>query len=190
MAKNRINAAKLKALGDHFEQGGDTSKESIAACLGGTNRMQFSTIQSYLEALAEQDENFENIAVGGSTLWYDAEDEESEESEPEEPEEDEEEEEEEPEPEPEPEPVKKKKKKNHKFYYTDSKGSSIELMIESQSSNIVQFVEKPVKQIVKIMLKQEIVEVDLIPLRQAPQDEINEHGISNARLLALCVSAQ
>ena len=198
MAKTRINEAKLLTLMEHLEEGGDTEKASLAACLGGTNRMQNSTIEAYLAAAAERDENFEDIQVGGSTLWYDADDEDEDEDEDveseDEDQEEEDDQEEEPEPEPQPKPKAKKKpakKKDYRFFFETEDGLSIELeRIESKSDKIVKFREKKAQQIVKVMIKQQIVEVDLVPLRLEDPKAMSEHGVSNEKLLALAVAAQ
>jgi len=194
MAKTRINEAKLLTLMEHLEEGGDTEKASLAACLGGTNRMQNSTIEAYLAEAAERDENFEDIQVGGSTLWYDADDEDEDVESEDEDQEEEDDQEEEPDPKPQPKPTAKNKsakKKDYRFFFETEDGLSIELeRIDSKSDKIVKFREKKAQQIVKVMIKQQIVEVDLVPLRLEDPKAMSEHGVSNEKLLALAVAAQ
>jgi|TARA_R100000084_G_C4655385_1_gene152489 FtsZ-interacting cell division protein YlmF len=191
MAKTRINEAKLQSLMDHIGQGGATDKASLASALSGTNRMQNSTIEAYLAAAGERDEDYADIEIDGETLWYDPEavEEEDVEDQEEDSEEEEDQEEEEPEPEPEPEP-KKAKKKDYRFFLRRNNGQDLEMEQVSRKGSVIIFEEKKASQMVKLIVKKKIVEVDLVPLRKAPPEEMNEYGMTNEKLYRLALAAQ
>lgn len=186
-----LNQAKLMQVVEHLQAGGETNKKALVACIGATIKTQNATVQKYLDAIDEEtDEHLVGLKMGDPNPYRGEEP--ADDSDVEEEDEQEEEEEETPEPAPAPKKEKKgkKEKPKFKFYLETADGRAVELIENKRNGKIISFIEKPKTQLVQIMLKGKIVDVDLIPLRQKPQDEINEYGISNAKLLALCVAAQ
>lgn len=197
----RINPAKLQGLVDHLQLGGATDKASLAKSIGATARTQDATIINYLNAItAEQDDVLMGLTIDGENPYREEEDEveqtSPEASDEQDEETDEEIEEEEEEETPSPAPVKKEKPakpakaSDFKFYLERQDGTAVQIFQRKKKGKIVSFYEKVPTQIVKIMIKGAIVEVDLISLRIADGNAISEHGISNERLLALAVAAE
>lgn len=188
-----MNAVKLSALIAHIQDGGSLEQEDLAEALTLSPK-SVKSIGNYLTAAGEKlDEEF---TIGGENPFASDEDEEEEEpTEPEEPEEEEEEEEPEPEPEPSPAPKAKKKKeakdtKPYRFFFERPDGTAVELEQVKKGGNVITFKEKAITDIVQLMVKGEVVEVDLVPLRQAKQDEESEFGMSNELLLKLALAAR
>lgn len=190
---SRINKAKQKQLLEHLQEGGSLDKESLAAAIGATVKTQDSTFTAYLDSLAEEDEYLVDLEIGGFNPYGEEEAEEDAEEE----EEYEAEEEEEPEPpKTEDKPKSKSKSKSKatsddfRFFLKRDNGTSVELEKFGKSGKVVTFTEKPVTQVVSLMLKGQIIEVDLVPLRKLDQNAPSEYeGVTNAKLLALAVAA-
>lgn len=185
-----MNSVKLTALIEHIKDGGSLETEALAEALTLSPRSTKS-IEKYLAAASEQLDDVEDeLEVGGVNPYAD-------EDAPEPPEDDEEEEEEEePEPEPEPEPSSKKskgKKKDggpYRFFLEQDNGSAVELEQVKKGGKVITFRVVEPTDIVQLMVKGEIVEVDLIPLRKAKPSDKSEFGISNETLLNLALAAR
>ena len=76
------------------------------------------------------------------------------------------------------------------LFYMDAQGISHPVYVFSQNDKRVVLKDKEIEDIVKIILKGEVVEVDLIPLRKKDQGAKSEYGISNAKLLQLALAAK
>ncbi len=200
---SRINKAKQQKLIEHLQEGGSLDKESLAAAIGATTKTQDSTFVAYLDSLEEHDEWLVNLKIGGDNPYNEEEDGEEEEPEAESEEEEAEEEveeEEEEEPEPDPVPAKPKPRAKDKakakdkpagfrFYLKLANGTSVEIEQTSKSDKIITFTEKPTTQVVSLMVKGEVIEVDLVPLRKLDQMAQSDYGMTNAKLLALALAA-
>lgn len=178
-----MNQAKLKLLVEHLQEGGATDVETLANILGVTVKAK-KTIERYLAACEEKDENLTGLTVGGSTYYND---EESEDEEEPTAEEDSVEEEEEPEETPAPE--KPVKKKGYRFFLKNDDGTSTEIFQVSKSASVVTFTTQ-IEDIVKVMIKGEVVDVDIIPLRKLPPKDDSPYGMSNELLLQLALAAK
>tara|TARA_R110000851_G_scaffold39729_4_gene100704 strand:- start:1466 stop:2056 length:591 start_codon:yes stop_codon:yes gene_type:complete len=194
----RINQAKLQGLLDHLQLGGATDKATLAKSIGATARTQDATINNYLEAIDDElDENLVGLQIGGENPYRDEDEEveQEEEEQEEESEEEEEEQEETPAPQPapkkkEPKPAKADKEGDFKFYLERQDGTAVQIFQRKKKGKIISFYEKVPTQIVTLMLKGNVVEVDLITLRIADGLAVSEYGITNERLLALAIAAQ
>ena len=103
-------------------------------------------------------------------------------------------------PEPDPVPAKPKPRAKDKakakdkpagfrFYLKLANGTSVEIEQTSKSDKIITFTEKPTTQVVSLMVKGEVIEVDLVPLRKLDQMAQSDYGMTNAKLLALALAA-
>lgn len=197
-----MNEAKVEALIDHINEGGGLEPEDLAEKLSLSPR-SLKSMENYVAEVADRLEL--DLEVGGVNPLAqepgeeeedsDEEEEDDSEDEDEDDEEaDEEEAESEPEPEPELAPKKEKKKKSaaYRFFLNRSDGTSVELQRVSTSSggNIVTFQEVQPTDVVQLMLKGEVVEVDIIPLRKAVPTNMSEHNITNEKLLQLALAAK
>jgi len=190
-----MNQAKTEALLEHIQQGGSIDEDSLAAVLSIQSSSK-KTMAGYLAAVEDLDEHLEDLVVGGIHFYSDTPAPSQEDDEDDEEEDDDEEEQ--------PSPPKKKKAKaakpsskspkKYRFFMENSNGISVELeKIESKSgASVVTFREKPITDIVKVMLKGEVVEVDLVGLRlKAPSDpSALDPEITNERLLSIALAAR
>lgn len=195
-----MNEAKLDALYDHLINGGSLELKPLAKALSVTVRSG-KTIERYLEAVAERDPNLDDLTIGGVNPY--AKDQEEEvEDESEETPEPVSEEVSEPQPEPEKEiktqePAKKaapkaKKKAAYRFFLEDDDGISVELeRVESKSGGtVVTFKKKQITDMVTLMVKGEVIEVDIVALRKEKADSPTPYGITNDQLLRLALAAK
>ena len=197
------NAAKAEALAKHLLDGGDLEVNTLAEIIGVSNR-SIKTIEKYLREVGEEHESLQGLEIGGTSPYYrgeedgDAEEEASDEEiegEDEDPDEDEEEEEE---PAPAPKPKLKKSKGKgkgkskppYRFFLQGEGGVDTELEQVDQTGKVVTFRVKEETDIVKVMLKGEVVEVDIVQLRKQIPDGDSGYGVSNDFLLGMAVAAR
>ena len=185
-----MNEAKIKALLEHLQKGGSLDAESVATVLGTTAR-SIKTIEKYIEAVIEQDDELEGIVLGGINPYVSDDEEDDEE------EDDEEEEEEAPAPVTESpakptEKVAEAKPAAYRFFYESSDGISREIeKVESKSNGkIITFREKTVTDIVSLMVKGTVIEVDIVALRKENPRHKSGYGITNELLLNLALAAK
>lgn len=183
-----MNEVKLTALIAHIQDGGSLEQEDLAEALTLSPK-SVKSIGNYLTAASEKlDEEF---VIGGDNPF--ASDDDEEEEEPTEPEDSDEEDEEEEESESEPSPAptgKKDKPKGYRFFFEKDDGTAVELEQVKKGGNVITFKEKAVTDIVQLMLKGEVIEVDLVPLRLEKPKSMSEFGITNELLLNLALAAK
>lgn len=186
-----MNEAKVEALIEHITEGGSLEQEALAEALSLSPR-SVKSIEKYLAEASDRIEDIEEeLSIGDDNPLADLDDE----PEPPEEEEEDEDEEEEEEPEPEPAPKKSSKKKKaegspYRFFLQQDNGTSVELEQVRKGGKVITFREVQPTDIVKLMLRGEIVEVDLIPLRKQTPSDKSEFGISNETLLNLALAAR
>jgi hypothetical protein len=183
-----MNEAKLEALIEHISSGGSLEQEDLADALSLSARSTKS-IENYLAEASERMNN--TFEIGGENpIAPSDEDEEEEDDEEEEEDQEDEEEEEDEEPEPEPAPKPNVQKKPYRFFLEQPDGSAVELEQVKKGGNVITFSQIQPTDIVQVMVKGEIVEVDLIPLRKLPPSDRSEYGVSNETLLILALAAK
>jgi len=189
-----VNAAKLDALAKHLQDGGSLDKKAVSDIVGCTPKA-VKTMEKYLEGVAEQDEKLKGITLGGENPYADSEEEEdgggsapedasespvSVETATDDP------------PKPPKSDGKKTSKKPYRFFLKGENGTAVELqkVPEKSKGKVVYFEEKPVSEVVKIMIKGEVAEVDIVPLRLKRPADQSPYGISNELLLNLALAAR
>lgn len=188
-----MNEAKIDKLVEYIEDGGSLDQEDLAEVLGLSPK-SVKSINNYLEAAAERLED-DTLEIGGDNPWSNDSAEADEEDDEEEEEEDEDEEEEDPEPEPELAPKKKPKGKlkdnsPFRFFLDEGNGISTEIQQTMKNGKVITFKKIEPTDIVQLMIKGEIVEVDIIPLRKEDPTVMSDYGITNEKLLSLALAAK
>ena len=200
-----MNESKVETLTTHLLDGGSLALDEVATVLS----LSPKSVRSIDKYLAEANTRLRtegdlvvpdpDLMLNGinpfNTLDDEEEEEEEEEIPPEEEDAEEEIDDEEDESEPEPAPVKakpapNKKPKPYRFFLEGENGMSTELEQAKKSGSIITFREKTVTEIVSIIIKGEVQQVDLVKVRLGNALSISEYGVSNELLLQLALAAR
>ena len=195
-----MNESKVETLTTHLRDGGSLALDEVATALS----LSPKSVRSIDKYLAEANTRLRtegdlvvpdpDLMLNGINPFNTIDDDDADDEIDEELDADEEEEVE-PETEPEPAPVKakpapNKKPKPYRFFLEGENGMSTELEQAKKSGSIITFREKTVTEIVSIIIKGEVQQVDLVKVRLGNALSISEYGVSNELLLQLALAAR